>query len=75
MRLGATLTVLGLVLGGTMAFAAMRVLSASLDGVRPVAPFMLATAATVLCCIGLVACWLPARCVTGIDPAVTLRED
>ena len=72
---GARTTLAGVALGLVGAVAATRVLRASLHGVSPVdAPtFILVTVAVSLA--ALLACWLPARRSSAVDPATVLRAE
>ena len=49
-------------------------LDALLFGVGPRDLPTYATVAGVLATVGLLACWIPARRASGVDPALTLRE-
>ncbi len=71
----ARLTVAGALVGLVMAFIVNRILATLLFGVRASDP---ATTGAVVALIGgvaLVACYLPARAATRVDPMVVLRED
>jgi putative ABC transport system permease protein len=72
---GLRLTFAGVAAGLAAALAMNRVLASLLFGVRPTD---LATIASVVALIGtvaLVACYLPARLATRIDPMIVLREE
>lgn len=72
---GARLTALGIVLGLTGALAATRGIEKLLYGVQPTDALTFASVATVLAVVALLACWLPARRATRVDPAITLRYE
>ena len=72
-RQGAVLVGGGAVIG-LLAAAAARIVESILFGVTPAEPLILATVTAVLVAVGLVACWLPARRATRIDPMNVLRE-
>jgi putative ABC transport system permease protein len=65
----------GLAAGLAGSLAAGRLLGALLFDVAPYDPATLAGAAVVLAAAALVACAVPARRATGVDPATALRQD
>ena len=73
-RQGLGLTAVGLVLGGAAALAAARGLGALLIGVSPRDPLTFAIVLSLLAATGLLACAVPARRATRIDPALALRS-
>jgi ABC-type antimicrobial peptide transport system permease subunit len=72
---GATLVGLGVLLGIPGLFAAGGLLRGALVGVSPADPLTLAAVALTLGLITMLACYLPARRVLGIDPARSLRQE
>jgi len=72
---GARLTAAGIALGLGGALAATRGLEKLLYGVLPTDPLTLVSVAATLAVVALLACWLPARRATRVDPAVTLRYE
>ncbi len=75
LRHGLTLAVLGLAVGLLAAAGLTRLLQSVLFGVSAFDPLSFATVAVLLAAIGALACWLPARRATRIDPLVALRAD
>ena len=69
------LVLLGLAIGLAVSVALSRVIASQLWGVSPYDPATLASVATVLLLTGLVACWVPARRATRVDPLVALRYE
>jgi putative ABC transport system permease protein len=66
---------LGLVVGLVAAFLLSRVLESLLFEVSPTDPLYLTTAPILLALVALLACYLPARRATRIEPAITLRNE
>ena len=75
MRRGAVMAALGVALGIAGSVALTRVLRGLLYGVSPVDPLTFASVAVLLITVALLACLVPARRATNIDPAVALRAD
>jgi len=65
----------GLVVGGLGSFGLARLIQSLLFGVQPSDPTVMASVAGLLAVTGLVACVLPARRATRIDPVVALSEE
>jgi putative ABC transport system permease protein len=72
---GLKLVLLGVVIGLGAAFALSRWMETLLFGVRPTDPLTFAGIAAVLLLVSLVACWIPARRATRVDPLVSLRSE
>jgi predicted permease len=72
---GMTLTVIGLAVGFVVSLAAVRLLRTILSGVSIYDPWAFAAGAVVLAAAALVACYLPARRATRLDPMVALRSE
>jgi putative ABC transport system permease protein len=74
LREGLGLIAGGLVLGGIGAFALRRSLQSQLFGVSATDPMILAAVTAILAAVAILACALPARRATRIDPIVALAE-
>ncbi|OLE15188.1 MAG: hypothetical protein AUI36_38270 [Cyanobacteria bacterium 13_1_40CM_2_61_4] len=72
---GLRLTLLGLVLGLVGSVALGRALQSLLYGVTPTDPTTYAAVSLLLGAIALLACWLPARRATRVDPMQALRNE
>jgi putative ABC transport system permease protein len=71
---GMRLTLVGLAAGVVASFALTRLLQAQLFNVKPTDPATLTAVTIFIAVVALIACYLPARRATGVDPMVTLRE-
>ena len=72
---GMMMTLFGVVLGLVGFFFASRYLASMLFGVRSFDPVTLAVVCTVLVSVALLACYLPARRASRLDPALVLRSE
>ena len=75
MKYGIVLVLVGIAIGLGAAFAFTRVLASLLFGVTPTDAATLAIVPFTLVSIALIACYLPARRATRVDPLVALREE
>jgi predicted permease len=69
------LVLAGLVIGGALSVAAVRLISSRLYGLSPGDPVTFATAVATLALVAVIATWLPARRTTRVDALVALRYD
>jgi putative ABC transport system permease protein len=78
LRQGMVLTIIGIALGLGSAFVVTKYLESlttMLFGVRPRDPWTFAVIAIFLTAVALIACFIPARRATKIDPLVALRYE
>jgi predicted permease len=72
---GLRLALTGVLVGIIAALAAGRLVASFLYGVKPYDPLCLGTAASAVTLIALLACYLPARRATRVDPMEVLRHE
>ena len=72
---GLKLTLVGVAIGLAGALALTRFLSSLLWDVRPTDAFAFTAASLILLAVALVACFIPARRATRVDPVVALRHE
>jgi putative ABC transport system permease protein len=72
---GGRLAFVGILVGIAFALALTRLMSSLLFEVSPTDPATFATVALLLASVGLLACYLPARRATRVEPIVALRYE
>jgi ABC-type antimicrobial peptide transport system permease subunit len=75
LRGGFRMCLIGIVVGVIAASQLGHLLSGVLFGVEAGDPVTFVVTGGVLLLIAMIACWLPARRATRIDPALALRGD
>lgn len=70
---GATMASAGVVAGFVLALSLTSLLTSQLFGVTPHDPLTFVSAGTVLIGVALLACYIPAKRATQVDPVVALR--
>jgi putative ABC transport system permease protein len=75
--LGRSLAVAGIGIGAGLVGAAglSRMLETMLFGVRPTTPHVYGAAAIIVAVAAALACWIPARRATTVDPNIVLRSE
>jgi putative ABC transport system permease protein len=75
LRMGLTLIGIGLAVGLAASAATNRLLVSQLWNTSPHDPLTLTSTIVIVCAIGLLACWIPARRAVRIQPTVALRQE
>jgi predicted permease len=72
---GVKMTLIGVAIGVTVALGLTRVMATMLFGVSAADPLTFSCVAVFLALVALVACYLPARRATRVDPITALRHE
>jgi len=74
-RQGLNLTLLGIAIGLASAYGLTRLMTKLLFNVSATDPLTFAGVASLLMIVALLACWIPARRATKVDPMIALRTE
>jgi predicted permease len=75
LRQGMKLILIGVVLGLAVSFMATRIVASYLFGITPIDPVTFISASLLMLIVALLACFVPARRATKVDPLVALRYE
>jgi len=75
LRQGMTLALIGSAIGLAIALVATRLLKSVLYGVNAVDPITFVGVTFLLAAVALLACWIPARRASRVDPMIALRAE
>ena len=71
---GMRLVAIGLAIGAAISLGVARIAAGMLAGLSPSDPVAFVGAASILTVVGLVACYVPARRASAVDPMIALRR-
>jgi putative ABC transport system permease protein len=72
---GLVLAAIGIGIGLAAAFGLTRLMENLLFGIRPTDPLTYLAIVVVLVAVAVLACWIPARRATQVDPMIALRSE
>ena len=75
LRRGFALMAMGICIGLFASFGLTRFLRSQIWGVSPTDPWTFGAVVALVVCVGLTACYLPARRATRVDPLASLRYE
>jgi putative ABC transport system permease protein len=74
-KLGLKLTLLGVAIGTALALGLTHLIAGLLFGVKPGDPATYIAVACGLVAVALLACYVPARKASRVDPMIALRQE
>ena len=74
-RNGLSITLIGVAIGIVAAIGATNILASQLYGIAATDPATFVAISALLICVALLACYLPARRATKVDPMIALRYE
>jgi putative ABC transport system permease protein len=72
---GIRLVIIGVAVGAIAAWSLARAMAHMLAGISPGDPVTYIAVTILICAVGLLACWIPARRAMRVDPMVALRHE
>jgi putative ABC transport system permease protein len=75
LKKGMSWALLGIVIGAAASFALTRLMSSLLFDISATDPLTFIAIALLLAAVAMLACWIPARRATRVDPMVALRYE
>ncbi len=72
---GMRVALVGLIVGSVLALGLKQIVASQLYGVGPADPMVFGVVGLVLVAAAALACWIPARRATKVDPVVALRSE
>jgi putative ABC transport system permease protein len=72
---GLSLVAVGVLIGAAAAFGLVRVIASQLYGVKPTDPLTFLGATALVLFVACMACYIPARRATRVDPVIALRYE
>jgi ABC-type antimicrobial peptide transport system permease subunit len=75
LRDGTKMALVGVAIGVVAALGLTRLMTRMLFDVVPTDPLTFSAVAVVLCAVGVLACFIPARRAAKVDPMVALRYE